>query len=195
MAKESSLVTIEPNWPAPPGVQALTTTRIGGYSQGMYQSFNLALHVADEPKLVIQNRQRLKVARNLPSEPAWLNQVHGTNVYELTSHSELNTTPDADAVWTQKSGLVCAVLTADCLPLLLTDSKGEKVAAVHAGWRGLASGVIESTLKAMRTGPESTLMAWLGPAIGPEVFEVGQEVYDIFCIKDSSLSSAFEPKG
>lgn len=189
---ESELVTIQPSWSPLPGVHALTTTRLDGNSIGPYKGLNLARHVGDDPDHVRRNRQLLLENCALPSEPIWLQQVHGTEVHKLSSNStEIN--PEADAVWTQESGLVCAIMTADCLPILLSDTRGQKIAAIHAGWRGLLAGIIEKTLASMQADTNNSV-AWLGPAIGPKAFEVGDEVYQAFCEKDPALSAAFTPK-
>jgi len=165
---------IVPNWPAPDNVRAFQTTRQGGYSAAPYASLNLGTHVGDQPLIVARNRMLL--APLLPSEPVWLNQVHGIAVADAGNAGCL---PEADASFSTHHGAVCVVMTADCLPLLLCDDKGSVVGAAHAGWRGLCEGVIEATVQAMQV-PASTLMAWLGPAIGPEKFEVGDEVRSAF---------------
>ena len=163
---------IYPEWPAPVNVKAVTTTRQGGVSELPYDSFNLADHVGDAPDAVQQNRDFLQQSLQLPAAPAWLNQVHGDTVVDV---GQCGHQPSADAGFSTRTGLVCAVLTADCLPVLLCDRDGTRVAAVHAGWRGLASGVLESSVRALDTDP-GRLLAWLGPAIGPSSFEVGEEV-------------------
>lgn len=178
-----------PEWPAPPRVRACTTTRRGGVSEGEYASLNLAAHVGDTPAHVAENRRRLKAVLHLPAEPAWLQQMHGTAVVDA---SRIETAGEADASYAEQSGTVCAVLTADCLPLLLCDVYGTRVAAVHAGWRGLLDGVIENAVHALRR-PGSELLAWLGPAIGPRVFEVGEEVRQRFVAADPAAMSAFTP--
>ncbi|MCF8179500.1 MAG: laccase domain-containing protein, partial [Sulfuritalea sp.] len=148
-----------PEWPAPPGVRALSTTRVGGVSQAPWNSFNLGDHVGDAPDSVRENRARL--SRELPVEPLWLTQVHGTRCVDA---SLARAGVEADAAFTRRRGVVCAVLTADCLPVLLCDDAASVVGVAHAGWRGLAAGVIESAVAAMNT-PGDSLMAWLGPAI------------------------------
>lgn len=164
--------SIKPGWPAPANVVALTTTRKGGYSVAPYTSFNLADHVGDSPRAVSANRASL--ARDLPAVTGvhWLSQVHGVCVAEAGRGEPC---PVADASWSREPGHACAVLTADCLPVLLCSRAGDVVAAAHAGWRGLLAGVLENTVAAMGEEPEK-LLAWLGPAIGPAVFEVGAEV-------------------
>jgi YfiH family protein len=185
--------SIDPDWPAPPTVHALTTTRQGGVSRGVFSSMNPADHVGDEPQAVATNRDRLQQLLELPARPVWLQQVHGITVANAASVSN---TPQADAAFTCSPGVVCAVLTADCLPLLLCDRAGECVAAVHAGWRGLAAGVIERAVDVLcRPGRE--LLAWLGPAISPAVYTVGGEVRDTFMAHDPRAVSAFttQPDG
>lgn len=180
-----ALDLIHPDWPAPCNVHALVTTRRGGVSQGPWASLNLATHVGDEPADVAENRRRL--GTYLPAEPAWLNQVHGVRVVDAARTAPGAT---ADASFTRTRGAVCAVLTADCLPLLLCDEAGSVVAAVHAGWKGLAAGVIEATVTAMAE-PGERLLAWLGPAIGPDHFEVGNEVRAAFLAHDAQAAAAF----
>ncbi|MFO7592882.1 MAG: peptidoglycan editing factor PgeF [Pseudomonadota bacterium] len=179
---------IRPPWPAPANVRAAVTTRSGGVSLPPYDSLNLGDHVGDDPQAVAENRRRLVDALKLPAEPRWLKQVHGTCSVDA---SRCTTGCEADAVYTEKSGVVCAVLTADCLPLLLCDRGGTRIAAVHAGWRGLLAGVIEQTVSAM--GSPDELMVWLGPAIGPRAFEVGAEVREAFVTEDAAADGAFAP--
>lgn len=180
---------ISPQWPAPPWVRAWISTRAGGVSQGPYASLNLAEHVGDDPATVRANRAILAEQLDLPGQPLWLTQVHGCGV------ALAGTDPAgcaADAGLARRPGQVCAVLTADCLPVLLCDRAGSRVAAVHAGWRGLAGGVLEAALDALdRPGPE--LLAYLGPAIGPEQFEVGDEVRAAFLAGDGAAADAFRP--
>ena len=171
-----------PKWHAlPDKVGALSTLRSGGCSLTPYDDgsgkggVNLGLHVGDDPAKVLHNRSLLR--SYLPAEPAWLTQVHGNLVLDA---SEVQGVPQADASFTTQSGVVCAILTADCMPVLLCDSKGRVVAAAHAGWRGLAGGVLENTVQAMRQAGGVDLMAWLGPAIGPQQFEVGEDVRAAF---------------
>ncbi len=166
---------IEPDWPAPSGVRAISTLRVGGVSQGVYGSFNLGAHVGDEPENVIANRRLLREVLALPAEPFWLNQVHGNAV--VRAETRPGPPPAADATYSDKTGVVCVVMTADCLPVLFCDHAGSRVAAAHAGWRGLADGVLEATVQAF--GKEKP-MAWLGPAIGPDAFEVGPPVRQAF---------------
>lgn len=187
-----SLPWFEVDWPAPHGVRALSTLRgdaQSGASKAFYGCFNLGDHVGDDPAAVAENRRQLKEAAGLPSEPCWLSQVHGIAVAELDSPGAPG---PADAAMTRRSATVCAILTADCLPVLFASDSGDTVAAAHAGWRGLAAGVIEATVHAMGVPPGS-LLAWLGPAIGPEHFEVGGEVRDAFLGADPECGEAFEP--
>lgn len=165
---------IFPDWPAPKNIKSATTTRAGGYSQTPFDSFNLASHVEDKPDHVKQNRDLLIQELQLPSEPVWLEQVHSA-----TAIDTLNKNNKADASYTKQKNTVCVVMTADCLPVLFCNKQGTQVAAAHAGWRGLADGILESTLEAMNENP-AELMAWMGPAIGAKVFEVGDEVRDAF---------------
>lgn len=176
---------ILPDWPAPPNVHACASTRDGGVSLGPYASLNLGDHVGDDPAAVAENRARLRRALALPTEPLWLTQVHGIAVAEGQGGC-------ADASVAFGPGTVCAVMTADCLPLLLCDRTGTRVAAVHAGWRGLLAGVIEAAVARLDvSGPE--LLAWLGPAIGPDAFEVGEEVRTAFVAEDVAAAAAFKP--
>lgn len=187
----SAIELLIPDWPAPAQVRACTTTRIGGISQPPYDTLNLASHVGDDPQAVAENRRRLREYLALPAEPRWLNQVHGS----CAADAALVADPcDADASFTALPGVVCAVLTADCLPLLLCNRAGTKVAAVHAGWRGLHGGVIEQTVRALNL-PGSELLAWLGPAIGPDAFEVGGEVREAFISVEARATEAFRPHG
>jgi len=163
---------IEPSWSAPPWVRGLCTTRNGGVSTGPFAGLNLADHVGDELSLVAQNRALLRARFALPAEPHWLRQVHGRIVADVTKNPR---NCRADAVIATGPREVCAVLTADCLPLLLCDEAGTRVAAIHAGWRGLAEGVIEATIGRFAMPPRE-ILCWLGPAIGPQAFEVGAEV-------------------
>ncbi len=183
---------IQPNWPAPTWVRAITTSREDGVSQGPFSSFNLGFHVNDTPQRVTQNRLNLSQHFNFPYEPIWLNQTHSTDIIEIKS-VQFEQAPNADASFTQLTGLPCAVLTADCLPILLCDTNGTQVAAIHAGWRGLANGIIEKTVKAMRLNAHSELMAWMGPAISQPHFEVGTEVRDAFLKHNLQAAIAFKP--
>lgn len=183
---------ILPDWPAPAKVRALMTTRAGGVGSAPYDSFNTATHVGDDPGAVAENRRLLR--QGLPSEPLWLNQVHGNRVFELPiPHSKMGEiTPEADACMTREPGQVCVVQTADCLPVLFCDEAGTVVAAAHAGWRGLAGGVLEETVRTMGVAPER-ILAWLGAAIGPDTFEVGDEVREAFVSQHALAGIAFRP--
>ena len=180
---------IVPDWPAPATVRALSTTRAGGVSAAPYASLNLGTHVGDDPVCVAANRTLLR--RVVPHEPCWLNQVHGTTVVDAASVVGV---PNADASLSRVRGAVCVVMTADCLPLLLCDRSGTVVGAAHAGWRGLHGGVIEATVRAMGVAP-AELLAWLGPAIGPQAFEVGDEVRAAFVGVDGRAEAAFRSAG
>ncbi|MCX8145087.1 MAG: peptidoglycan editing factor PgeF [Azovibrio sp.] len=177
---------ILPDWPAPAQVRALQTTRRGGVSQPPYASFNLGGHVGDRPEAVAANRACLE--HYLPAAPTWLEQVHGTHVLALPATGAGPWL--ADAAFTRQAGVVCAVLSADCLPVLLCDRRGTAVAAAHAGWRGLLAGVLEATVAALGV-PGAELMAWLGPAIGEEAFEVGEEVRAAFVRRDAAAAAHF----
>lgn len=177
-----------PDWPAPANVHAAVTTRSGGASRKPYDSFNLAAHVGDDPAAVDENRQRLRRQLRLPGEPLWLSQVHGSRVIDV---AEATAGVEADAGFSRRPGEVCAVLTADCLPVLFCDTDGHCVAAAHAGWRGLAAGVLEATIAAMAVDP-GRLLAWLGPAIGATAFEVGTEVRSAFVDRHPQAVQAFQ---
>ncbi|MEZ5609694.1 MAG: peptidoglycan editing factor PgeF [Rhodocyclaceae bacterium] len=178
---------IIPDWPAPPGVHALMTTRCGGVSTGPFASLNLGDHVGDDPSFVAANRQALRAL--CPAPPRWLNQVHGTGVVQADA---VEVAVDADASFTRHTDVVCAVMTADCLPVLFCDRCGTVVAAAHAGWRGLHAGVLERTVAQMQV-PPGEVMAWLGAAIGPDAFEVGEEVRAAFIAHDAGAALAFRP--
>ena len=183
-----SVSIIEASWPAPPHIVAGTTLRTGGVSLDTWSSLNLAAHVDDNPGAVEENRSRFALNCNLPGEPVWLNQVH-------SNRAALEKPADAregcDALVTRESGKVCAILTADCLPVLFCAKDGSEIAAAHAGWRGLSDGVLEATLKVMRTAPGSTIV-WLGPAISQKAFEVGPEVREQFLEKDDLVEGCFQ---
>lgn len=180
---------ISPDWPAPANVRALLSTRNGGISQAPYASLNFGDHVGDDPLHVLQNRALLR--QLLPAEPCWLKQVHGTRVADAAATAGVI---EADASVAQRTGTVCAIMTADCLPLLLCDRSGSVVAAAHAGWRGLLDGVLENTVAAMHR-PGGEILAYLGPAIGPDAFEVGDEVRSAFIDRDPVAAAAFKPAG
>jgi polyphenol oxidase len=178
---------LEPNWPRPTNIRALITTRAGGVSSAPYASFNLGDHVGDDPANVAANRARLRA--QLPNEPRWLRQIHGTRVADLDNETKL--TP-ADAAVTRTRGTVAAILTADCLPVLLCADDASVVAAAHAGWRGLCDGVLEAAVAAMRVEPAG-VFAYLGPAIGAAAYEVGAEVREAFVARDAQAAHAFAP--
>jgi YfiH family protein len=177
---------IVPDWPAPARVRAVSTLRSGGVSRPPYESLNLAMHVGDEPESVLENRRRLREQLGLEQEPAWLKQVHGIGV----ARAAASVLPVADATIADAPGPACAILTADCMPVLFSRTDGRRVAAAHAGWRGLSAGVLEVTIDALATPPRE-LLAWLGPAIGPDHFEVGGEVRDAFLRLDPAAVAAF----
>lgn len=164
---------VKPDWDAPKNVVAFTTTRSGGISDGSYQALNLGDHVEDDPVKVQHNRQQLVSELSLPSQPTWLKQVHGTNILNLTE--PITDQIEADGTQTETKGIVCAVMTADCLPLFLTNTAGTKVAVLHVGWQGMANGMIEAGIKAFNQSSEQ-IIAWAGPSIGPNTFEIGLEV-------------------
>lgn len=186
---------ITPNWPhAPRNVRALSTTRHSGVSLAPYNDhatssggLNLALHTGDNAEHVRQNRARLR--SRLPAEPMWLTQIHGTHV--IAAENAANA-PEADASWTNQPQTICAIMTADCLPVLFCDTAGKTVAAAHAGWRGLANGILENTVQQMRDNNANEIMAWLGPAIGPQKFEVGEDVYAVFDDKQLASPETFK---
>jgi polyphenol oxidase len=180
---------IIPDWPAPANVKSLQTTRHGGISASPYDTLNLGLHVGDDPVRVNRNRQLL--APLMPSEPVWLEQVHGTVVANADA---AGCRVQADACIARHRGAVCVIMTADCLPVLLCDEDGTVVGAAHAGCKGLAAGVIEATVKEMGVEPRK-LMVWLGPAIGPHAFEVGAEVRSTFMEHDGKADQAFTAHG
>mgnify|MGYP002629227350 CR=1 FL=1 len=183
MMSDKSL--IHPKWDVPSHIKAIQTSRLSGVSKHSYSSFNLSYSVGDDPELVSQNLALLRA--NLPSEINWLNQIHENKVVQLPHTGNIIT---ADASYTKKKDIVCAVRTADCLPILLTDQEGSFVSAIHAGWRSLASGIIENTLIAIKS--KYQIIAWLGPSISQDYYEVGQEVFDIFKKYDSMSVLGFE---
>ena len=195
------LEVLRPDWPAPPRVRAAVTLRTGGVSRPPFESLNLGAHVGDDPQAVAENRARVRRALELPREPVWLTQVHGTQVVTLARTSQASGSdsasavahaPTADAAITRDVGEVCAIGIADCLPVLFAARDGSVVGASHAGWRGLAGGVLEATVRALDTEPRE-LLAWLGPAIGPEHLEVGAEVRAAFLEQDPRAERAFAP--
>ena len=186
----AGLDCVRPAWAAPDNIRALATTCLGGESRGGYAALNLGDHVGDDPVCVAQNRARLITAMSLPAEPRWLTQVHGTAVV----HADSVTVPvEADAAWSASTAVVCAVLTADCLPVLFCTRDGQQVAAAHAGWRGLCAGVLEQTVNAfLRAGfAAADILVWLGPAIGAAAYEVDSAVRDAFIARDPELTECF----
>jgi polyphenol oxidase len=179
-----------PQWPAPAGVHALCTTRVGGVSEGRYQGLNLGMHVGDEAASVQANRTRF--AERLAARPVFLEQVHGTRLLPIEAATEDGAA--ADACTTGERGLACTIMVADCLPVLFTDRAGRRVAAAHAGWRGLAAGVLERTVEAFDgEGGAGNVIAWLGPCIGPDAFEVGEEVLAAFEAAAPQARDCFKP--
>ena len=176
------------DWDAPNNVHALTTTRVGGVSEAPYAGLNLGDHVSDDPAAVAQNRQQLIDALGLKQSPQWLQQVHGITVVKAQADGCV---PEADACWSDQPGQACIVMTADCLPVFFTDKQGNCVAVAHAGWRGLADGVLEATLACF--DDPAQVICWLGPAIGPDAFEVGGEVRAQFCAHLPESEQAFKP--
>ena len=193
---------ISPDWPAPSCVSAVITTREGGVSQEPWASWNLAGHVGDRPEVVAENRRRLQEALALPHPPQWLEQIHGTSIVEasVVEKGDAGRVLTADGCHTRQPGLACAVLTADCLPVLFCNKKGTHVAAVHAGWRGLAKGILASAVARFQE-PSAELMAYLGPALSQPHFEVGVEVLEAFFesarneVHNEAIASAFQPGG
>lgn len=183
---------IVPEWPLPTGVAACSSTRIGGVSQGAWDSLNLGAHCGDNLEDVEENRKRMFAVGKLPSKPVWLEQVHGKDVLHLTGAPYAS--KRADASYSNTPGTVCAVMTADCLPVLFCNRAGTEVAAAHAGWRGLCDGVLEETVACFNDSAEN-ILAWFGPAIGPQAFEVGPEVREAFMAKDAKAVDAFRPVG
>ncbi len=178
-------------WTLPRGVRAAFTTRLGGVSVAPWDSFNVATHVKDDPARVATNRARLRELLQLQHEPAWLNQVHGIAVSDLDTAAPSSTPVTADAAVATRAGAACVVMVADCLPVLFASRDGARIGAAHAGWRGLASGVLEETVKALRV-PGRDLLAWLGPCISREHFEVGEEVREEFVQQDPCASAYFD---
>lgn len=198
-------VLLRADWPAPPGVQAFTTLRRGlnvGVSAPPFDTFNLGKHrsaVGDDPQAVATNRAALRWVGQLPSPPHWLSQVHGVQVERFDApvlasteedQTHMQPQPEADAAVTSAAGTVLAILTADCLPVIFASRDGDEVGAAHAGWRGLAAGVLEATVAEMKT-PAERLIAWLGPAAGPQAYEIGEEVRTAFVDTDPSAAAAF----
>lgn len=194
MKKIAGLTILQPEWSAPPRVHALTTTRLGGTAcSSPYGDFNLATHVGDDPAVVGQNRQRLRTSLNLPNEPVWLNQIHSNNIIKLPVSHNTALPHDADGAYTSTPNVVCAVLTADCLPILLCHHTGNRIAAIHAGWRGLANGILEQAIKSLDIQKPNQWLAWIGPSIGPHAYEVGLDVYTHFTQDHPESEQAFIP--
>jgi YfiH family protein len=173
---DRSAALITPQWPAPGPVRCVSTTRIGGISRGVYASLNLADHVGDDPDAVAGNRRFVQQILRLPSAPVWLSQVHGSRIVDAAAPGR---SLEADGSFATRPNTVCAVLSADCLPVLLCDKSGRRVAAVHAGWRGLLAGVVEAAVRALGLAPDD-LMAWIGPGIGQHAYTVGPDMRERF---------------
>jgi len=192
MSRDTRLPLSIPKWPAPKHIRAYTTLRSPGYSLNHYSAYNLATHVGDQYERVMQNRYDLAQHANLPNNPIWLNQTHSTIAIDID-----NTTPDTiitgDASHTRKTNTICAIMTADCLPILVTNEQGTEVAAIHAGWQGLSKGILENTLSALSSPPKSLLL-WIGPSIQKENYEVGEDVYHAFFDKHdiTEMAEAFK---
>lgn len=183
---------IQPNWAAPAHIHAYSTTRLDGVSEGEFEGLNLGAHVNDDPQHVFQNRFLLANKFNNTPDFCWLNQTHSNNLIKLSDSTDQNL--NADASWIDSNQRTCVVMTADCLPILITDQQGSFVAAIHAGWRGLCDGIIEKTIKhicAELTINSDQLLVWLGPCIGPTAFEVGDDVRDQFIAQDTTANDAF----
>jgi polyphenol oxidase len=184
----SARLGFAPDWPAPARVRAWVTERAGGTSAGSYAALNLGTHVGDSPERVADNRARVRAGVPLPSEPVWLEQVHSTTVLDL----DRDAVAAADGAVTSHAGVVCAVLTADCLPVIFAARDGTRVGVAHAGWRGLLNGVLPAAVRALGT-PPAEIVAWLGPAIGAASYEVGAEVREAYLALDATAATAFTP--
>ena len=184
-----ALEWLAPDWPAPPGVRAAFAYRGGGVSAAPWDSLNLGLHVGDDAAAVRENRRRLRTALSLPAEPLWLEQVHGIEVIDADGVAGPRA-PRGDAVISRRAGQVACIQVADCLPVLFCSRDGQHIGAAHAGWRGLAGGVLEATVAALAV-PGADLLAWIGPAIGPAAFEVGEEVRAAFIAQSAAAATAF----
>ena len=185
------ITTLKPDWPVDSSVVAVTTTRRGGVSVSPFGQLNIASHVGDLPAAVQENRRRLVTELNLPAEPNWLSQTHSNGLVRI-GEGGLQDIPDADAAYTEHHGQVVVIMTADCLPVFLAARDGSEVALVHAGWRGIANGIIIRTLKAFKSSPED-ICAWLGPAISQPAFTVGNDVREAMIKRDAKHSEAFVP--
>lgn len=179
---------ITPHWAAPPSVRAYTTTRAGGFSTGNYEGLNLGIYSGDDDENVLKNRDLIEKTLNLPEHPRWLTQIHGNKPINAL---EIQGCIEADASYTQQPGVVCTILTADCLPILLCNQEGTEVAAIHAGWKGLASNIVANTISQMQS-KASELMAWIGPAISVECYEIGTEVKQAFTNQNSAYEAGFK---
>ena len=189
MTQFANITCIVPDWSGPANVTAFTTTRLGGVSQPPFDAMNLGLHVGDDEESVIENRRRLQQSLGLPSQPHWLNQTHSTDICAI--NQDHNGAVNGDGSYTEHTDTVLAVLTADCLPIVISDSKGTQLAVVHAGWRGMANGIIENAMEHFGAGGDNH--AWLGPAIGAQRFEVGDDVLDVFTQQDKRHREFFRP--
>jgi len=189
--KDEVIQWLTPEWPAPPQIKAFSTTRLGGFSEHAFKSMNLGDHVGDHADKVAKNRATITSNLSLPDEPYWLKQVHSNKVVQVCDSS--SGSEEADGSFTRQTSKVCVVLTADCLPILISNKAGTTVAAIHAGWRGLANGIVEVALGALGL-PHESLLVWLGPAIGPTKFEVGDDVKAIFAKKTYNTDIAFKSK-
>ena len=185
---DQSLQFIRPHWPAPENVCAVATTRAGGFSEAPFDALNLAAHVGDAPASVVANRALLQRQLDLPAEPCWLNQTHSNRVTLLSGGSDYEI--DSDSAIARKKGQIAVVMTADCLPILLCNQDGSEVAAIHAGWRGLADGVVSNTLSSMNSAL-SQLIAWIGPSISSQRFEVGEDVFQLFVARNKNSAGFF----
>lgn len=183
---------ITPAWTAPKTISVLSTTRKGGVSVAPFDSFNVGLHVGDDEQAVLANRELL--TNQLPNPAVWLNQIHSSDVVVIDERSDLNQVRSADALYTRLAKQPLAIMTADCLPVLLSSTSGDEIAAIHGGWRGLAQGILANTLTHFKALPND-IIAWFGPAIGPSEFEVGQEVKACFCELNANHQHAFTPRG
>lgn len=188
----ASITSLVPDWAVSSRVTAFSTTRLGGVSQPPYNSLNLGLHVNDEPAAVEENRRRLQDSFALPECPNWLNQTHSPDVIHLSGSNTATRPYNADGAWTTTVDTVVAVLTADCLPVIIANTQGAQVAVIHAGWRGLAAGILDNALAAFDS--QSAIHAWMGPAIGASAFEVGEDVLQAFVQRNVVHESAFTPR-
>lgn len=179
------------DWPAPPTVKALTTTRRRGYSKEPFKAFNLGFHVNDNVEAVIKNHQKLVEDLNLINPPRWLNQLHGIEAVDLGLYPVSDSHIPADASFSTSPNLICAVMTADCVPILICDKQGTLVSAIHAGWRGLLGDIIGNTIKTFPLQSQNNLIAWIGPAIGPDYFEINEDIYNAFIEKNNNYKQAF----